>query len=47
MKKIYSTPIAIPNVFAAEEIMVLTTSGEYDESSNSISWDDLAGAIGL
>lgn len=47
MKKNYNAPIVILDKFAAEEIMALTTSGEYDEKSNLISWDRISGSIEL
>ncbi len=47
MKKNYNTPLASLMRLNAENMMSLTSSGEYDEKSNAISWDDLAGSLGL
>ena len=47
MKKNYITPVADLEIFATESVMLLNLSGEYDETSNDISWDSLAGSLGL
>ena len=47
MKKNYITPEVSLHTFVSEDIMALNASGEYDEKSNQISWDSLAGSLGL
>ena len=47
MKKNYNAPVVNLYTLASEDIMALNASGEYDEKSNSISWDDLSKSIGL
>ena len=47
MKKNYNTPVVSLMKLSAADMKSLTSSSEYDEKSNSISWDSLADSLGL
>ena len=41
MSKVYETPYIEMIMIWTEDILTLSNGGTYDDSSNSISWDEL------